>query len=123
MSDGEFFLVLFTVTPLRNKYRYSGNVTHTSYTVHTIDTEVMSIAASIAQMEHYLNLAKAEDAKLQKGTRSSAAKVRSALLEMGKECSARKAALEAGKAIPVKKRAPKVAEAAEAKESKESKSD
>ena len=75
-------------------------------------------------MEHYLNLAKAEDAKLQKGTRSSAAKVRSALLEIGKECSgARKAALEAGKAIPVKKRAPKAAEAAEAKESKESKSD
>jgi len=84
----------------------------------------MSIAASIAQMEHYLNLAKAEDAKLQKGTRSSAAKVRSALLEIGKECSgARKAALEAGKAIPVKKRVPKAAEAKESKESKESKSD
>ena len=75
----------------------------------------MSVSAQLAEIERYLIIAKAEDAKLAKGTKSAAAKVRAALLEIGKEVSeSRKPSLEAGKAIPVKKRAPK-----ESKESEE----
>ena len=76
---------------------------------------IMSVSAQLAEIERYLIIAKAEDAKLAKGTKSAAAKLRGALLEIGKECSeSRKLALGHGKAIPVKKRAPK-----ESKESEE----
>ena len=75
----------------------------------------MSVSAQLAEIERYLIIAKAEDAKLAKRTKSAAAKLRGALLEIGKECSnSRKLALDHGKAIPVKKRAPK-----ESKESEE----
>lgn len=68
----------------------------------------MSIQSNLAAIEQYLAIAKQEDVKLAKGTKSSAAKVRSALLEIGKECSqSRKLALDAGKQIPVKKKIPK----------------
>ena len=68
----------------------------------------MSIQSNLAAIEKYLAVAKAEDAKLASGTKSSAAKVRAALLEIGKECSeSRKLALDCGKAIPTKKRVPK----------------
>ena len=68
----------------------------------------MGIESNLAAIEKYLSVAKTEDAKLASGTKSSAAKVRAALLEIGKECSqSRKLALDFGKAIPSKKRVPK----------------
>ena len=68
----------------------------------------MSIKDSLARIEHYLNLAKADDDKLAAGTKSAAPKVRSSLLEIGKLCSeSRKIALDCGKAIATKKRVPK----------------
>ena len=77
----------------------------------------MSVQASLAKIEHYLNQAKEDDAKLASGVKSAAPKVRSSLLEIGKLVSeSRKLALDHGKAIPTKKRVPKV-------ESKESESD
>ena len=70
---------------------------------------VMSIKDSLARIEHYLLLAKDDDAKLASGVKSAAPKVRSSLLEIGKLVSeSRKLALDAGKQIPVKKRVPKV---------------
>ena len=69
----------------------------------------MSIQASLAKIEHYLLQAKEDDAKLASGVKSAAPKVRSSLLEIGKLVSeSRKLALDHGKAIPVKKRFPKV---------------
>ena len=69
----------------------------------------MSIQASLARIEHYLLQAKEDDAKLASGVKSAAPKVRSSLLEIGKLVSeSRKLALDHGKAIPVKKRVPKV---------------
>ena len=77
---------------------------------YTINTATMSIQSNLAAIEKYLAVAKAEDTKLANGTKSSAAKVRAALLEIGKECSeSRKLALDCGKAIPTKKRVPKEA--------------
>ena len=68
----------------------------------------MSIQINLAAIEKYLAVAKAEDTKLANGTKSYAAKVRAALLEIGKECSnSRKLALDVGKQIPTKKRVPK----------------
>ena len=68
----------------------------------------MSISASLARIEHYLLQAKDDDAKLAAGTKSSAPKVRASLLEIAKICSeSRKLVLDAGKAIPVKRRVPK----------------
>ena len=67
-----------------------------------------SIAEHLASIERSLATAKAENAKLEKGCKASAAKLRNALLEIGKTCSdSRRDALEAGKAIVVKKRLPK----------------
>ena len=69
---------------------------------------VMSIKDSLARIEHYLLLAKEDDAKLASGVKSAAPKVRSSLLEIGKLVSeSRKLALDHGKAIPTKKRVPK----------------
>ena len=82
---------------------------------HTINLPTMSVQASLAKIEHYLNQAKEDDAKLASGVKSAAPKVRSSLLEIGKLVSeSRKLALDHGKAIPVKKCAPK-----ESKESEE----
>ena len=64
----------------------------------------MSIKDSLARIEHYLNLAKADDDKLAAGTKSAAPKVRSSLLEINKLClESRKIALDCGKAIVTKK--------------------
>ena len=69
----------------------------------------MSVQASLAKIEHYLNQCKEDDAKLALGVKSAAPKVRSSLLEIGKLVSeSRKLALDHGKAIPTKKRVPKV---------------
>ena len=74
-----------------------------------------TLAAQLAEIERYLIIAKAEDAKLSAGTKSSAPQVRASLLEIGKLVSeSRKLALDAGKQIPVKKSLPK-----ESKESEE----
>ena len=68
----------------------------------------MSVKDQLSQIERYLIQAKLEDEKLEKGVKSAAPKVRASLLEIGKLVSeSRKAALDAGKAIPVRKRAPK----------------
>ena len=65
-------------------------------------------AQGISEIERYLAIAKLEQAKLDNGCKASAARVRGALLEIGKEVSqSRKLALDAGKAIVTKKRAPK----------------
>ena len=78
----------------------------------------MSVKPSLARIEHYLNQAKEDDAKLAAGTKSAAPKVRSSLLEIGKIVSeARKIALDCGKQIPVKKRVPKVEAKSESDES------
>lgn len=69
----------------------------------------MSVKDQLAAIERYLLQAKSEDEKLEKGIKSAAPKVRASLLEIGKIVSeGRKLALDHGKAIPVKKRAPKV---------------
>lgn len=73
----------------------------------------MSVQSSLAEIERCLAIAKQHDEKLAKGVRSSAPKLRAALLDIGKLVGeSRKAALDAGKQIPVKKRAPKAAVAA-----------
>lgn len=71
----------------------------------------MSVASLLAEIERSLGVAKLHDEKLAKGIRSSAPKLRASLLEIGKLVGeSRKLALEAGKSIPVKHRAPKEAE-------------
>ena len=73
----------------------------------------MSVQSSLAEIERCLAIAKQHDEKLAKGVRSSAPKLRAALLDIGKLVGeSRKVALDAGKQIPVKKRAPKAAVAA-----------
>lgn len=68
----------------------------------------MSVKEYLASIERELGIAKAEEEKLSGGCKASAARVRNSLLAIGKACSeSRKIALEAGKAIPVKKRTPK----------------
>ncbi len=78
----------------------------------------MSVQSSLAEIERCLAIAKQHDEKLAKGVRSSAPKLRAALLDIGKLVGeSRKVALDAGKAIPTKKRASKAAVApAEASE-------
>jgi hypothetical protein len=67
-----------------------------------------SVKDQLAKIDSYLAIAKAEEEKLSKGCKAAAAKLRNALLEVGKECSElRKNVLDIGKAIPVKHRAPK----------------
>ena len=74
----------------------------------------MSTSSNLSKIKRYLSVAKQEDVKLAKGVKSSAAKLRGALLEIGKECSeCRKVVLDLGKKIEVKKRVP-----TEAKEEK-----
>ena len=74
----------------------------------------MSISSNLSEIERYLVIAKQEDVKLARGVKSSAAKLRSALLEIGKECSeCRKVVLDLGKNIEVKKRVPKEEKKAE----------
>ncbi len=76
------------------------------YTTQTVPT--MSVSEQLAAIEHALAIAKAENDKLAKGQKAAAPKVRNSLLDIGKTCSdARKAVLDIGKGIPVKKRAPK----------------
>ena len=71
----------------------------------------MSVQSSLAEIERCLVIAKSENEKLSRGIRSSAPKLRAALLEIGKSVNeSRKLALDIGKAIPVKKRMPKEAE-------------
>lgn len=71
----------------------------------------MSVSDLLVSIDARLSIAKAENEKLTKGIRSSAPKLRAALLEIGKLVGeSRKLALDLGKAIPVKKRAPKEAE-------------
>ena len=73
----------------------------------------MSVQSSLAEIERCLAIAKQHDEKLAKGVRSSAPKLRAALLDIGKLVGeSRKVALDAGKQIPVKKRAPKASKAA-----------
>lgn len=68
---------------------------------------------SLAEIERCLAIAKQHNEKLAKGVKSAAPKLRAALLDISKLVGdSRKAALEAGKQIPVKKRAPKAAAAA-----------
>ena len=50
----------------------------------TIDLEQMSISSNLSEIERYLVIAKQEDVKLARGVKSSAAKLRGALLEIGK---------------------------------------
>lgn len=72
-----------------------------------------SVKDQLAKIDSYLAIAKAEEEKLAKGCKAAAAKLRNALLEVGKECSElRKNVLDIGKAIPVKHRAPKDQQAA-----------
>lgn len=71
----------------------------------------MSVTDLLAAIDSRLSIAKAENEKLSRGIRSSAPKLRAALLEIGKSVNeSRKLALDLGKAIPVKKRMPKEAE-------------
>src|SRR4051812_24475823 len=75
----------------------------------------MSVKDQLASIERYLVQAKLEDEKLEKGVKSAAPKLRASLLEIGKIVSeGRKVALDAGKAIPIKKRVPKEAKVEEA---------
>ena len=78
--------------------------------MHRIHNQhIMSVKDQLAKIESYLLLAKEDDAKLASGVKSAAPKVRSSLLEIGKLVSeSRKLALDVGKQIPTKKRAPKV---------------
>ena len=65
-----------------------------------------SLKDQLARLEGFLTTAKLEEAKLSGGCKASAAKLRNALLEIGKGCyELRKSALDLGKAIPVKHRA------------------
>lgn len=74
----------------------------------------MAVQQHLAEIERCLAMAKAENEKLIKGTKSAAPKLRSALLDIGKNVSeGRKLALDVGKAIPVKKRIPKEAKVEE----------
>ncbi len=71
----------------------------------------MSVTDLLAAIDSRLSIAKSENEKLSRGIRSSAPKLRAALLEIGKSVNeSRKLALDIGKAIPVKKRMPKEAE-------------
>lgn len=71
----------------------------------------MSVTDLLAAIDSRLSIAKSENEKLSRGIRSSAPKLRAALLEIGKSVNeSRKLALDLGKAIPVKKRMPKEAE-------------
>ena len=64
----------------------------------------------LAAIERSLAIARGEEEKLAKGVRSSAPKLRAALLDIGKECSqSRKSVLDIAKSIPVKTKAPKEA--------------
>ena len=84
----------------------------TAYTSRTKSSCNMSIKDQLTQIERYLIQAKIEDERLEKGVKSAAPKLRASLLEIGKIVSeSRKAALDAGKAIATKKRAPKGPEA------------
>ncbi len=77
------------------------------YTTQTVPT--MSVSEQLAAIEHALAIAKSENEKLAKGQKAAAPKVRNSLLDIGKTCSdARKAVLDIGKGIPVKKRSPKL---------------
>lgn len=68
----------------------------------------MSVSDLLAAIDSRLSIAKAENEKLSRGIRSSAPKLRAALLEIGKSVSeSRKLALDICKGIPVKKRLPK----------------
>jgi len=68
----------------------------------------MSVTDLLAAIDSRLSIAKSENEKLSRGIRSSAPKLRAALLEIGKSVNeSRKLALDIGKAIPVKKRLPK----------------
>lgn len=68
----------------------------------------MSLKAHLAGLESHLAVAKQEEIKLAGGCKASAARLRNALLEIGKICSeARKDALDIGKSIIPKKRASK----------------
>jgi len=70
----------------------------------------MSVQSSLAEIERCLAIAKQHDEKLVKGVRSSAPKLRAALLDISKLVGeSRRVALEVGKQIPVKKRVPKPA--------------
>lgn len=70
----------------------------------------MSVTDLLAAIDSRLSIAKSENEKLSRGIRSSAPKLRAALLEIGKSVNeSRKLALDLGKAIPVK-RMPKEAE-------------
>ena len=69
----------------------------------------MSVKDQLSQIKHYVALAEAEEERLSRGVKSAAPKLRGSLLNVGKLCSeSRKLALDCGKQIPVKKRAPKV---------------
>ena len=71
----------------------------------------MSVTDLLAAIDSRLSIAKSENEKLSRGIRSSAPKLRAALLEIGKSVNeSRNLALDLGKAIPVKKRMPKEAE-------------
>ena len=72
------------------------------------DQHTMSVKEQLSKLESYLTEAKHEDEKLAGGNKKAAANLRASLLEIGKICSeSRKLALDAGKAVPVRKRAPK----------------
>lgn len=78
-----------------------------------------TVKSELDNIERQLSIAKAENERLGKGTKCAAAKLRAALLEIGKSCSeSRKLALDAGKSIPVKKREPKEAKEEEDPEEK-----
>jgi hypothetical protein len=73
-----------------------------------------ALKEQLTAIERYLLQAKADEEKLAKGTRSAAPKIRASLLEIGKTVSeGRKLALETGKAIVPKKRAPKESKSAD----------
>ena len=62
----------------------------------------------LATIERSLAIARGKEEKLSKGVKSSAPKLRAALLDIGKECSqSRKSVLDIAKSIPVKTKAPK----------------
>lgn len=80
----------------------------------------MSVKEQLSKLEQHLAAAKLEEEKLASGSKRAAANLRASLLEIGKGCSeTRKLALDAGKAVPVKKRIPKQESKVESLEVKE----
>ena len=80
----------------------------------------MSVKDQLALLEQHLATAKAEEVQLSAGKQVAATRLRNALLQCGKIVSeSRKLALDQGKSIVPKKRAPKEQKS----ESKESKSE